>query len=300
MKLLDSIGNTPLFELNRVYEKQNGTVIYAKAEYLNPSGSVKDRAARSMIMEGIRSGKLSKDKTILDATSGSTGIAYAMLGAELGYKVLLCMPANVSTERKRMIRAYGGQIIETNPLEGADGAFARARELQREHPERYFYPDQYDNEWNWRAHYETTGVEIWRQTEGRVTHFVAGAGTSGTFMGTTRRLKTYNPSIKSILVQPDSPFHGLEGFKHMASTRNPGIFDRSLGDGELEVNTEAAYRMVRRLAREEGLFVGISAAANVLAAIETARRAPACSVIVTILCDAGGRYLSEPVWEEET
>lgn len=298
MKILDCIGGTPILELNRVYQKKNHTAVYVKAEYLNPSGSVKDRAARAMVMEGIRSGKLTRGKKILDATSGSTGIAYAMIGAELGYQVVLCMPANVSTERKRMIQAYGGKIIETDPLEGADGAFARARQMQREHPDWYFYPDQYNNDQNWKAHYETTGEEIWKQTGGLVTHFIAGAGTSGTFVGTARKLKEKNRDIRCILVQPDSPFHGLEGFKHMDSTMNPGIFDRKLADGEIQISTEDAYRMVKRLAREEGLLAGISGAANVLAAIRAAETAPEGSVIVTILCDAGHRYLSEPIWEE--
>lgn len=296
MNIVDSIGNTPLFELKKVFHSQNGIHIYAKAEFLNPSGSVKDRAAKAMVLEGIHTGKLTKNKKILDATSGSTGIAYAMIGAALGYQVVLCLPANVSPERKKTIRAYGAEIIETEPLEGADGAYYMAQKLYNENPDIYFYPDQYNNEANWKAHYETTAEEIWQQTEGKITHFVAGTGTSGTFVGTTRKLKRLNPHIQGTLMQPDSPFHGLEGIKHMASTVNPGIFDRQLADGQVEVSTEAAYEMVTTLAKKEGIFVGISAGANVLAAIEVAKKAPKDAVIVTILCDGGYRYLSEPVW----
>lgn len=295
--ILGLIGNTPLIELKKVSARGSGTRIFAKAEFLNPSGSVKDRAAKAMILDGIRRGALAKGKIILDATSGSTGIAYSMIGAALGYPVLLCMPANVSEERKRIIRAYGAGIVETDPLEGVDGAFDRAQELARQEPEKFFYPDQYNNEANWQAHFNTTGEEIWQQTNHTVTHFVAGAGTSGTFVGTTRRLKQFSAGIKGILMQPDFPFHGLEGIKHMASTMNPGIFDKNLADGEVCVSTEAAYAMTRKLAEEEGLLAGISSAANVLAAMEVAGDAPDGSVIVTVLCDGGYRYLSDPVWE---
>lgn len=297
MSILDAVGNTPLFEIRNVFTSERDVAIYAKGEFLNPSGSVKDRAAKAMLLEGIRSGKLNKDKTIIDATSGSTGMAYAMIGASMGYKVLLCMPANVSEERKRIIKAYGADTIETSPLEGADGAFYKAKELAETDPDIYYYPDQYNNEENWLAHYHTTAEEIWEQTDHKVTHFVAGTGTSGTFTGTSRRLKELSPDVQSIIMQPDSPFHGLEGLKHMASTMNPGIFDRTVADAEVEVATEAAYEMTKRLAREEGLFVGISSGANVLAAIQVAKTAPAGSKIVTILCDGGYRYLSEPLWE---
>lgn len=298
MNILDAIGNTPLFELQSFSDLNRNIKIYAKAEYMNPSGSVKDRAAKAMILQGIEQGLLTKDKVILDATSGSTGIAYAMIGAVLRYRVTLCLPANVSMERKKIIRAYGAQIIETSPLEGVDGAYYEVQKLVKEHPETYFYPDQYNNDANWRAHYLTTAEEIWNQTDHGITHFVAGAGTSGTFVGTVRRLKELHQNIQGILMQPDSPFHGLEGVKHMASTMNPGIFDADLPDGETLVSTEEAYRMVKRLALEEGLFVGISAAANVIAATQVAQEAPENSVIVTVLGDGGSRYLSEPVWEE--
>ena len=298
MNILDAIGNTPLFELPSFSDLNRNVKIYAKAEFLNPGGSVKDRAAKAMVLKGIQQGLLTKDKEILDATSGSTGISYAMIGSALGYRVTLCLPANASVERKKIIRAYGAQIIETSPLEGVDGAYDEAQRLVREHPEKYFYPDQYDNNANWKTHYLTTAKEIWNQTGHSITHFVCGAGTSGTFMGTVRRLKELNPNIQGILVQPDSPFHGLEGVKHMASTMNPGIFDPKLPDGQTEVGTEEAYRMVKRLALEEGLFVGISAAANVIAAAKVAKEVPDDSVIVTILGDGGSRYLSEPVWEE--
>lgn len=297
MTILDEIGNTPLFELGHIFDGGNHASVFAKAEFLNPSGSVKDRAAFAMIQEGIASGALTKEKTIIDATSGSTGIAYAMIGAQLGYHVLLCLPSNVSVERKKTIRAYGAELIETDPLEGADGAYFLAKELAEKHPETYFYPDQYNNDANWRAHYTHTAEEIWHQTGGEITHFVAGAGTSGTFVGTTRRLRELNQNIQCILMQPDSPFHGIEGIKHMASTLNPGIFDKNLADRQVEVGTEEAYEMVRILAAKEGLFVGISAAANVAAAIKVAEQAPEGAVIVTILGDGGHRYLSEPVWE---
>lgn len=297
MNILDEIGNTPLFELKNIFNGKKNITISAKAEFLNPSGSVKDRAALAMIQEGIASGALTREKTIIDASSGSTGIAYAMIGAVLGYHVQLCLPANVSIERKKTIRAYGAEMIETDPLEGADGAYFLAKELAGKDPEKYFYPDQYNNDANWRAHYSHTAEEIWRQTGGSITHFVAGAGTSGTFVGNTRRLRELKPGIKCILMQPDSPFHGIEGIKHMASTLNPGIFDAGLADSEVEVSTEKAYEMVKTLAAKEGLFVGISAAANVLAALKVAEQAPEGSVIVTVLGDGGHRYLSEPVWD---
>ncbi|MCS7079884.1 MAG: cysteine synthase family protein [Chloracidobacterium sp.] len=295
-----AIGNTPLFRLQRVTAGvvPEGVEVYAKGEHLNPGGSVKDRAALSMIRAGERSGALTPGKTILDATSGNTGIAYAMLGAALGYRVTLCLPKNASLERKKMLRIYGADIIETNPLEATDGAQRLAKQLAAEHPDKYFYPDQYNNDANWRAHYLTTANEIWAQTDGRVTHFVAGLGTSGTFIGTSRRLKELNPHIRCISMQPDSPLHGLEGMKHMATALVPGIYDPTVADANVEVSTEAAQAMMRRLAREEGLFVGVSAGANVVAALNVARTLPPGSVVVTVLCDAGTRYMSEDIWGE--
>ena len=298
--VLDQIGNTPLLRLRRVVrDVACGVEVYVKAEHLNPGGSVKDRAALAMILDGERRGLLTPDRIILDATSGNTGIAYAMIGAARGYRVALCLPKNASPERKRMLRAYGAELIETDPLEGTDGAQRRARALYESAPQRFFYPDQYNNPANWRAHYDGTGVEIWRQTEGRITHFLAGLGTSGTFVGTTRRLKEFNPRIQCVSMQPDSPLHGLEGMKHMPTAIVPGIYDPQLADQNVEVSTEDAQRMARRLAREEGLFVGISSGANVFAALRLARELPAGSVIVTILCDGGERYMSEEFWNEE-
>ena len=295
--ILDTVGNTPLIALKNITRSLNGVQVLAKAEYFNPSGSVKDRAAKAMILDGIKSGKLTKNKIIIDATSGNTGIAYAMIGAALGYRVTLCMPANASFERKKILRAYGAQIIDTDPLESSDGAFHAVQKLVAQSPEKYFYPDQYNNDNNWKAHYETTGVEILEQTNNAVTHFVVGAGTSGSFTGTSRRLKSHNSGIKTIFMQPDSPFHGLEGMKHMETTIKPGFFDESIIDGRIEIGTEEAYEMTRRLAREEGLFVGVSAGANVLAALRTAETLPEGSVVVTLLCDGGYRYMSEPVLE---
>lgn len=293
-----AIGNTPLFRLRRVTAGvvPDSVEVYAKGEHLNPGGSVKDRAALGMIRAGERSGALTPGKTILDATSGNTGIAYAMLGAALGYRVTLCLPKNASLERKKMLRIYGAEIIETSPLEATDGAQRLAKRLAAEQPDKYFYPDQYNNDANWRAHYHTTAQEIWTQTAGRVTHFVAGLGTSGTFIGTSRGLKERNPRVRCVSMQPDSPLHGLEGMKHMATALVPGIYDPTVADAETTVGTEAAQAMMRRLAREEGLFVGVSAGANVVAALEVARTLPAGSVVVTVLCDAGTRYMSEDFW----
>ncbi|MGQ9897943.1 MAG: PLP-dependent cysteine synthase family protein [Acidobacteriota bacterium] len=298
--LAAAIGNTPLIRLRRVAaDLPEGVAVYAKAEHLNPGGSVKDRAALNMIRDGERRGKLCPGKTILDATSGNTGIAYAMLGAALGYAVTLCLPKNASLERKKMLRIYGAEIIETDPLEATDGAQRLAKQLAAEYPDKYFYPDQYNNDANWQAHYQTTANEIWAQTEGRVTHFVAGLGTSGTFVGTSRRLKELNPSIRCIAMQPDSPLHGLEGMKHMAAALVPGIYDPHLADANVEVSTETAQAMMRRLAREEGLFVGVSAGANVVAALDLSRTLPPGSVVVTILCDSGTRYMSEDICQED-
>ena len=295
--ILDTVGNTPLITLKNITRSLNGVQVLVKAEYFNPSGSVKDRAAKAMLLDGIKSGKLTKEKIIIDATSGNTGIAYAMFGAAMGYRVTLCMPANASFERKKILRAYGARIIDTDPLESSDGAYLAVNKLVEENPDKYFYPDQYNNENNWKAHYETTGVEILEQTNYAVTHFVAGAGTSGSFTGISKCLKAHNREIKAIFMQPDSPFHGLEGMKHMETTIKPGFFDESIIDGRIEIGTEEAYEMTRRLAREEGLFAGVSAGANVLAAVKTAEKLPEGSVVVTLLCDGGYRYMSEPVLE---
>jgi len=300
-RLESQIGNTPLVRLERVVRGLPGITLLAKAEWHNPGGSVKDRAALAMVREVIAEGRLTPGKTLLDATSGNTGIALAMLGAALGFPVLLAMPSNVSPERKRILQAYGAEVEWTRPDESSDGAIRRARELAASDPARFCYLDQYSNPANWRAHYETTGPEIWRQTEGSVTHFVAGLGTSGTFIGTTRRLKELNPEIQAISVQPDSPFHGLEGLKHMATSMVPAIYDPLLADRTLEIETEAAYAMAKQLAREEGLLVGISAAAAVAASVGIAREEFAAgrrAVIVTVLPDSADKYLSERFWEE--
>lgn len=297
--LLSRIGGTPLIRLTRVAAAlPSGVEIYGKAEWFNPGGSVKDRPALNMILEGERSGRLKPGKILLDATSGNTGIAYAMICAVKGYRVRLCVPQNASEERKRILKAYGAELVLTSPQEGSDGAIRMARKLYAQSPDLYFYPDQYGNEANWRAHYTTTAVEIWEQTEHRVTHFIAGLGTSGTFVGTSRRLKELNRDIRCVSFQPDSPFHGLEGLKHMATAIVPRIYDPRLADDELRISTEAAYRMVKRAAREEGLFIGISSGAALVASLEVARRVSG-GVIVTILCDSGDKYLSERFWDEE-
>jgi len=296
--LLEHVGNTPLLRLHRVaHGLPVGVEVYAKAEHLNPGGSVKDRAALAMILDGERSGRLTPDRIILDATSGNTGIAYAMIGAARGYRVALCLPKNASFERKRMLRIYGAELIETDPKLSFDGAQIRARELAATEPEKYFYPDQYNNDANWRAHYNTTAPEIWEQTGGRVTHFVAGIGTAGTLTGTVRKLREFNSRLRAVAMQPDSPLHGLEGMRHIETSLVPGIYDPTLADETVFVSTEDAQKMARRLAREEGLFVGISSGANVLAALRVARNSPPSSIVVTILCDDGGRYLSEEFWE---
>jgi len=298
--LLDRVGNTPLLRLQRVTrDLAPGVSVYAKAEWFNPGGSVKDRPALNMILEGERSGRLTPDKILLDATSGNTGIAYAMVGAARGYRVRLALPASASPERKRILKSYGAELVITSPQDGSDGAIREARRLFAEDPERYFYPDQYNNPANWQAHYYGTAVEIWEQTAGRVTHFVAGLGTSGTFMGTSRRLKEYNPRIQVISFQPDSPFNGLEGLKHMATAIVPGIYDPGLADADLEIETEAAQEMTRRLAREEGLLVGVSAGAAAVAALQVASQLES-GVVVTVFPDAGDKYLSERFWDEGT
>ena len=292
--LLDLVGNTPLLRLRRV-ERADGRVrLYAKAEWRNPGGSVKDRAAAAMILDGEQRGLLVPGKTILDATSGNTGIAYAMMGAARGYAVKLCMPSNVTPERKRILRAYGANLVFTNPLEGSDGAIRTAQMMNDADPAKYFYADQYNNDFNWRAHYDTTGPEIIRQAGSRLTHFVAGLGTSGTFVGVGRRLREHNKSIVLASVQPDSPLHGLEGLKHMESAIVPGIYDPALADEDVRVGTEEAYEMTRRLAQEEGLLVGISSGANLAGALKVAR---AGAVMVVVFCDGGERYLSERFWE---
>jgi cysteine synthase B len=277
-----------------------GVELLGKAEWFNPGGSVKDRAAASIIAAALRGGQLRPGKILLDSTSGNTGIAYAMIGAAQGIPVTLCMPENVSVERKRILHAYGANIIYTDPAEGSDGAIRMARELAAQHPDLYFYADQYSNDANWRAHYHGTANEIWQQTEGRITHFVSMLGTSGTFVGTTRRLKELNPHIRCISLQPDAPFHGIEGAKHMPSAIVPRIYDASLADANLEISTEASYAMARHLAREAGLLVGISAAAAVVGCLQIAQqlRKNEPAVMVTILCDSGDKYLSERFWEE--
>jgi cysteine synthase B len=295
--LLDLIGNTPLIKLANLVENPR-VEIYGKAEWANPGGSVKDRPALNMILEGERTGALTHDKTIIDSTSGNTGIAYAMIAAARGYRVKLCLPKNASEERKRILEAYGAELVLTDPLSGSDGAILAVREIVAADPNKYFYPDQYNNPANWRAHYETTGPEIFEQTGGRITHFVAGLGTSGTFIGVGRRLRELKPEVKLISMQPDSPFHGLEGLKHMETAIVPGIYDPTLADEQIEVGAEESYAMVKRLARREGWFVGISSGANVVAAMRVAEQIDE-GMIVTILCDDASKYLSEKFWNEE-
>ncbi len=301
LSLADRIGNTPLIRLEQPVRHLPGITLLGKAEWANPGGSVKDRAAASIVRDAQSRGLLTPGKTLLDATSGNTGIAFAMLGAALGFPVHLAMPANVSPERKRILRAYGATIDFTDPDQGSDGAIRRARELAGNEPQRFYYADQYSNDANWLAHYRSTGPEIWEQTQGRITHFVAGLGTTGTFMGSARRLKEFNPAIKAISFQPDSPFHGLEGLKHMGSAIVPAIYNPHLADRELEIETEAAYAMAKLLARQEGLLVGISAAAAVVACVKIAEEEAAAgreAVLVTVLPDSADKYLSERFWEE--
>jgi len=295
----DCIGNTPLLRL-RLFEKDvPDAAVYAKAEFMNPGGSVKDRPALRMIQDGERSGALTHDRVILDSTSGNTGIAYAMVGAAGGYRVQLVMPANVSTERKELVHAYGAEIVYSDAMEGSDGAIRMARSIYQENPDRYFMPDQYNNEANWRAHYDTTALEIWEQTGGAITHFVAGLGTSGTFVGTSRRLKELNPEIRCVSVQPAEPWHGLEGLKHMASSIVPGIYDASIADEDIGVETEPAYELARQLARSEGILAGHSSGAALWAVREVARRAGR-GVFVTVLADGGDRYISTGLYRMRT
>jgi S-sulfo-L-cysteine synthase (O-acetyl-L-serine-dependent) len=297
--ILERIGNTPLLRLDRLTAHLPGITLLGKAEWANPGGSVKDRAASSIVAAANAKGLLA-GKHLLDATSGNTGIAYAMLGAASGFGVTLCMPSNVSPERKRILAAYGANIVWTDPADGSDGAILKARELAQD-KSRYYYADQYGNEANWKAHYHGTANEIWRQTEGRITHFLAGLGTSGTFMGVTRRLKELNPSIECIAMQPDSPFHGLEGLKYMATAIVPPIYNAHLADRHVQQSTEGAYEMAKHLGRTEGLLLGISAAAAVAASLrlgEEVSRAGKDAVIVTILCDSADKYLSERFWEQ--
>jgi cysteine synthase B len=301
--ILDRVGNTPLIRIDEPDDRIRDIAVLGKAEWVNPGGSVKDRAAKAIVLDGIQRGLIGRDqkKHLLDATSGNTGIAYAMLGAAMRFPVTLVMPSNVSPERKQILAAYGVKIIWTDPADGTDGSIRKAQEMASNHPDEYWYADQYSNDNNWRAHYQTTANEIWRQTEGRVTHFVAGLGTSGTFVGTTRRLKELNSRIQCISLEPDSPFNGLEGLKHMETAIVPRIYDACLADRKMEIETEAAYAMARRLARENGLMVGISAAAAVAA---SKRIAEECAernekaVIVTVLCDGADKYLSERFWQE--
>jgi S-sulfo-L-cysteine synthase (O-acetyl-L-serine-dependent) len=300
--LLSTIGNTPLIRLAKIPAEFPGIEILGKAEYFNPGGSVKDRAAYSMVLDGERSGKLNRSRIILDSTSGNTGIAYAMIGANRGYRVRLVLPGNASEERKRILKAYGAEMLFSDPAEGSDGAIRMVRKIYEADPDLYFYPDQYNNPANWKAHFETTGPEIIRQTDRGITHFVAAMGTSGTFMGTSRRLKRDLPHVKVYSAQPSSGFHGLEGLKHMPTAIVPGFYDERLADGNFWIETEDAYRMVRRLAREEGLLVGISSGCNVHAATLLARELVArgeTATIVTMLCDSAEKYLSEHFWDEE-
>jgi S-sulfo-L-cysteine synthase (O-acetyl-L-serine-dependent) len=297
--ILERIGNTPLLRLDRLVSHLRGVTLLGKAEWANPGGSVKDRAASSIVASAEAQGLL-QGRHLLDATSGNTGIAYAMLGSAKGFPVTLCMPSNVSPERKRILAAYGAEIVWTDPADGSDGAILKARELAKD-KNKFYYADQYGNDANWKAHYKTTANEIWRQTEGRITHFVAGLGTSGTFMGTTRRLKELNAAIQCIAMQPDSAFHGLEGLKYMATAIVPPIYDAALADRHIEQSTEGAYAMAKHLGKTEGLLVGVSAAAAVAASLKIAEEESAAgrtAVIVTILCDSADKYLSERFWEQ--
>jgi cysteine synthase B len=299
--LLDRIGNTALLRLDRLTAHLPGVQVLGKAEWLNPGGSVKDRAASSIVRAAQAEGRLVPGKTLLDATSGNTGIAYAMLGAAMDFPVTLCMPSNVSVERKRILAGFGANVVWTDPGDGSDGAIRKARELAAADPEKFFYADQYGNDNNWLAHYRGTANEIWQQTEGTITHFVASLGTSGTFMGNTRRLRELNPAVQCISMQPDSPFHGLEGLKHMATAIVPPIYDPALADRNIDMATERGYAMAKWLGKNQGLLVGVSAAAAVAASLQIAEEEHAAgrkATIVTILCDSADKYLSERFWNE--
>ena len=299
--IIELIGNTPLVGFQRITRRLKSVEVYAKAEYYNPGGSVKDRAALNMLLDGERRGLMNHDKVLIDATSGNTGIAFAMLAADRGYRVTLALPKNASNERKQCLRAYGAELILTDPHEGTDGAQRFVKKLVAENPGKYFYPDQYNNDANWKAHYNTTANEIWEQTSGRITHFVTGLGTSGTFVGVTRRLKELNPAVRCISMQPDAPLHGLEGLKHMPTALVPGIYDPTLADEEIAVETEIAQQMVVQLAREEGFLVGVSAGGNMVAAMRVAARVrdtTGSGVVVTMFCDSAAKYLSEGFWDE--
>jgi S-sulfo-L-cysteine synthase (O-acetyl-L-serine-dependent) len=300
-RITDEIGNTPLLRVHLFDEAAPGVEIYAKAEFMNPGGSVKDRPALRMIEEGERSGQLTHDRVILDSTSGNTGIAYAMIGAARGYGVKLVMPTNVSEERKQLVLAFGAEIEYSDAQEGSDGAILLARQLRDADPDRYFMPDQYNNDANWRAHYDGTGLEIWEQTGGRVTHFIAGLGTSGTFMGSSRRLKELNPAVRCISVEPDEPWHGLEGLKHMETSIVPGIYDPALADGNVGVSTEDAYDVARRLATTEGILIGHSSGAALHVAGSVGRSLAADGqggVIAIVFADGGDRYLSSGLYRQ--
>jgi cysteine synthase B len=304
--ILERIGNTPLLRLDGLLDhlgqSASGIQILGKAEWANPGGSIKDRAASAIVTDAMKRGLIGNGKGLLDATSGNTGIAYAMLGAALHFPVTLCMPSNVSPERKKYLAAYGANVVWTDPADGSDGAIRKARELSAAEPNRYFYADQYSNDENWRAHYRTTGNEIWSQTDGQLTHFVAGLGTSGTFIGTTRRLRELNPAVRCISMQPDSAFNGLEGLKHMATAIVPRIYDPALADANIDMDTEIAYRTCRTLARRHGLLVGISSGAAVAAAVQIAEQeahANREAVIVTILPDSSEKYMTDRFWQEQ-
>ena len=298
VRVLETVGNTPLIELPRISAEVAPVRIFGKAEWYNPGGSVKDRPALNMVLEGEKSGKLTKDKILIDATSGNTGVAYAMIGSALGYRVRLCVPKNLGQLRSRILEAYGAELVYTDPTKGSDGAIEEAIRLYEESPDVYFYPDQYSNPANWQAHYNGTALEVLRQTEGEVTHFVAGLGTTGTFTGTGSRLKEALPTIKLVSFQPDSPMHGLEGLKHLPTSLVPAIYRSDLADDNMWVRTEDAQKMVRRLAREEGLLVGLSAGAAVAASVQLARTLSS-GTVVTILCDSAHKYLDFRFWEDK-
>ena len=301
--VFELIGNTPLLSFKRVCKSVAPVQVFAKAEWCNPGGSVKDRAALNMILDGERRGLLTPDKIIIDATSGNTGIAYAMLAAERGYKLRLALPKNASRERKQSLQAYGAELILTDPTGGTDVAQRVVKSIVEQNPDQYFYPDQYNNDANWKAHYNGTANEIWDQTDGKITHFVTGLGTSGTFMGVTRRLKELNANIQCISMQPDAPLHGLEGLKHMETAIRPGIYDPSIADGQIEIDTEDAHEMTLKLARQEGFLVGTSSGANMVAAMKVAQKIAEqgkTGLVVTIFCDSAAKYLSEDFWNANT